>query len=152
MKGWQYLESESRKYKISQIKPGDLIKLKSDVLSIIYHYGIVIAEDDKLAVYHNTPDFLNRNGGNIVKEPLDIWLKDRDIISIEPTGLSSDEIHGIVKTMHTEKYDFLNFNCEHFTNYIKSKKRISPQVAQWAIIIASASIAYLIFRKSGKKA
>lgn len=144
---WTTLYQKSREYKISKIKEGDLIRLRSEVLSFVSHVGIVFQETDGLYVYHNTPDLLNRSGGSVIRESLADWLKSREILSVEPTGLASDEIHKIAKEVHGTKYDLLHFNCEHFTSYIKSKRKISPQVAKWAIIVATLSITYLIVRK-----
>jgi len=87
-----------------------------------------------LFIIHNHPDKINSKGGNTVREPLGKWIKGRDIVSVEKTNLKPDDIEKLYQELKKYKYDFINFNCEHFVNFAKDKNYVSPQVLRWTTI------------------
>jgi hypothetical protein len=139
---------ENRKHKISKLQTGDLIKTKADILPIIYHYGIIIKEENEIFIIHNHPDKINSKGGNTIKEPLEKWIKGKDIVSVEHTNLKVDDINELLNTLKNYKYDFINFNCEHLVNFAKNKDYVSPQVLRWTTIaIIGISVYFLLKNK-----
>jgi hypothetical protein len=142
------IKIENRNYAISKLETGDLIKTKASILPIIYHYGIIEKNGNDIFIIHNHPDKVNSNGGNTTKESLDKWIKGRDIVSVEKTNLNIDDINELVKALKDYKYDFINFNCEHFVNFAKNKDYISPQVLRWtSIAIIGISVYFLLKNK-----
>jgi hypothetical protein len=47
------------------------------------------------------------------------------------------------------KYDFINFNCEHFVNFAKNEKYVSPQVVIWTSL-ALMGLAFYFLSKNNK--
>ena len=46
------------------------------------------------------------------------------------------------------KYDFINFNCEHFVNFAKNKNYVSPQLLKWTTLgLIGLGIYFLIKNK-----
>jgi hypothetical protein len=142
------IKIENRKHIISKLQTGDLIKTKADILPIIYHYGIIEREGNDIFIIHNHPDKINSKGGNTIKEPLEKWIKGKDIVSVEHTDLKIDDINKLVETLKNYKYDFINFNCEHFVNFAKNKDYVSPQVLRWtSIAIIGITVYFLLKNK-----
>jgi hypothetical protein len=142
------IKIENRKHIVSKLQTGDLIKTKADILPIIYHYGIIIKEENDIYIIHNHPDKINSKGGNTIKEPLGKWIKGRDIVSVEHTNLKVDDINELVETLKNYKYDFINFNCEHLVNFAKNKDYVSPQVLRWtSIAIIGITVYFLLKNK-----
>jgi len=142
------IKIENRKHIVSKLQTGDLIKTKADILPIIYHYGIIIKEENEIYIIHNHPDKINSKGGNTIKEPLSKWIKGRDIVSVEHTKLKVDDINELVETLKNYKYDFINFNCEHLVNFAKNKDYVSPQVLRWtSIAIIGITVYFLLKNK-----
>jgi hypothetical protein len=140
------LKIDNRSYIISKLETGDLIKTKANILPIIYHYGIIQKDEDDIYIIHNHPDKVNSKGGNTTKEKLDKWIKGRDIVSVEKTNLNVNDIDELVKILKDYKYDFINFNCEHFVNLAKNKSYISPQVLRWTSVAIIGFTVYLLLK------
>jgi len=138
---------ENRDYIVSKLQTGDLLKVSTDTLSIVYHYGIVDKSKDGLFIYHNHPDKVNSVGGNVVRESLENWIKGRDILGVEKTGMDISDIEAMYASLKKEKYNFLHFNCEHVVNFAKGNNFISPQVIKWTSIAIVGLITYIIIRK-----
>ena len=139
------IKQKNKQYLISKLTTGDLIKTKAEQYPLIYHYGIIDKTIDGLFILHNHPDKRNSNGGTIVKEPLDKWIKGKDIVFIEKTNLNTNDIEELYNKLKKYKYDFINFNCEHFVNFASDKKFVSNQVYKWgAIFLIGAFVTYLI--------
>jgi hypothetical protein len=142
------IKIQNRNHLISKLETGDLIKIKSDVYPLVYHYGIIEKTNDEFFIIHNHPDKINSKGGNTVREALDKWIKGKDILSVEKTGLDLANIKDIYENLKPFKYDFFNFNCEHFVNFAKDKSYISPQVIKYtSITIVGLFVYYLIRNK-----
>lgn len=141
------IKQKNKQYLISKLTTGDLIKTKAEQYPLIYHYGIIYKTIDGLFILHNHPDKRNSNGGTIVKEPLDKWIKGKDIVFIEKTNLNTNDIEELYNKLKKYKYDFINFNCEHFVNFAKNKDYVSPQVLRWTTLIAIGITAFYLIRK-----
>lgn len=139
------LRKKSKDIVISQLKTGDLIKVKSDFMPMIFHYGIVCREREEFCIYHNDPDKKNRSGGNIVKEDLKDWISGKEIVEVTSSGLDITNIENMVSELKSRKYDLIYFNCEHFVNQIKGKK-YSQQITNWAVLLGAVGIAVLVLR------
>jgi len=141
------IKLENKQHTITKLKTGDLIKTKAEDYPLIFHYGIIDKQGDSLFILHNHPDKKNSKGGSIVKEPFDKWIKGKDIVSVEPTNLKTDDIDELYEKLKVYKYDFLNFNCEHFVNFAKNDDYVSPQVLRWTSLIAIGIITFYLLRK-----
>lgn len=144
--GINNLKIKNREYCISKLETGDLIKVKSEILPIIYHYGIIQKEDNEIFIIHNHPNSINSKGGNVCKDNLQKFIKGREIVSVEKTNLKSTEIDEAYEYLKSHKYDFISFNCEHFVNLIKEKKYISSQVFKWTGLAIIISLTYLMIK------
>lgn len=140
------LKIKNREHCISKLETGDLIKLKSEILPIIYHYGIIEKNGNDILIIHNHPDRINSKGGNVCKEPLSKFIKNRDIVSVEKTNLKISEINKIYEHLKAYKYDFINFNCEHFVNFINKKNYSSSQVFKWTSLLAITAVVYYLVK------
>lgn len=139
---------ENRDYIISKLETGNLLKTKAETNALIFHYGIVEKDIDGLFIIHNHPDKFNSKGGNTVREPLEKWIKNRHIVSVEQTNLKLEDIEKIYEELEKYKYDFINFNCEHFVNFATEKKLVSNQVFKWGSIIAIGVLVTYLIRKN----
>jgi hypothetical protein len=142
------IKIQNREYTLSKLETGDLIKLQAEVSPIIYHYGIVEKQGEKLYIYHNQRDKINSNGGNLVCEPLETYIKGRDIISVTKTNLNNKDLSQMYEVLKGYKYDFINFNCEHFVNFATDKRLISNQVFRWGSILAIGILVTYLIRKN----
>jgi hypothetical protein len=140
------IKIDNREHIVSKLQTGDLIKTKADILPIIYHYGIIERDADNIYIIHNHPDKINSKGGNTIKEPLEKWIKGRDIVLVEKTNLKVNDINDLVETLKNYKYDFINFNCEHFVNFAKNKDYVSPQVLRWTSIAIIGITTYFLLK------
>jgi hypothetical protein len=142
------IKIDNRNHTISKLESGDLIKVKAEILPIIYHYGIIEKLGNDIFIIHNHPDRINSKGGNVVREPLQKWIKGKDIVSVEKTNLNSTDLKDLYEKLKDYKYDFINFNCEHFVNFAKGNNYVSSQVFKWtSIAVIGAFVYYLIRNK-----
>lgn len=142
------IKIQNREHTISKLKTGDLIKLKVDILPLLYHYGIVEKQGDTLFIYHMQTDKINSNGGNLICEPLEKYIKGKDIISVTSTDLSSADLSKMYESLKGYKYDFINFNCEHYVNFVTDKKFVSNQVFKWGSILAIGILVTYLIKKN----
>lgn len=142
------IKTQNRNFTISKLENGDLIKVSTGGLGLIAHYGIIEKSGGNVYIIHNHPDSINSKGGNVVKELLNDWIKGREIISVEKTNLKTSEIRELYEYLKTYKYDFMNFNCEHFVNFAKGNKYRSSQVFKWTTFVAIGALVYYLIRKN----
>jgi hypothetical protein len=142
------IKIQNRQYAISKLETGDLIKLQAEVLPILYHYGIVEKQGDVVYIYHQQPDKININKGNLICEPLEAYIKGRDILSVTKTDLNSSDLKLMYDKLKNYKYDFIGFNCEHFVNFATERKFVSNQVFRWGSIIAIGVFVTYLIRKN----
>jgi hypothetical protein len=140
------LKIENRNHTVSKLKTGDTITTKSKILPLYVHHGIIERKGDEVFIVHLHPDKLNSSGGNLVKEPLEKWLiEGREIVSVESTNLDSKTLEQLYKDLKSEKYDHINYNCEHFVNFAKGDYFVSRQVVKYTgILLIGAFVYYLI--------
>lgn len=141
------IKLENKLNAISKLKTGDLVKTKAEDYPLIYHYGIIDKTENQLFILHNHPDKRNSKGGTIVKEPFEKWIKGKDIVSVESTNLKTNDIDELYEKLKVYKYDFINFNCEHFVNFAKNNDYVSPQVLRWTSLIGIGIITFYLLRK-----
>ena len=125
-------------------KSGEIIKtIGHQFLGVtyIYHYGIILVEGDEVYVLHN-----GRERG-AVKEPIEKFLKNREIDSILPSNLeklSNKDI--LLRFEHCKSnWDVLNFNCEHFVDCMTNRNKNSQQLLKF--IVFSTIVILLIKSK-----
>lgn len=125
-------------------KSGDIIKTKGQQVlgfTYIYHYGVVLVENDDVYVLHN-----GREKG-AVKETIDVFLENREIHSIKSSNLNKLSNRDIILRFEHCKssWDVLNFNCEHFVDCMTNSNRNSEQLLKY--IIFTTIIILLIKKK-----
>jgi hypothetical protein len=140
------IKIQNRNHIVSKLESGDLIKVKAEILPIIYHYGIIEKKGNDVFIIHNQPDKINSKGGSVVREPLNKWIKGRDIVSVEKTNLNTSDLKDLYSNLKNYKYDFINFNCEHFVNFAKGNKYVSSQVFKWTSVAILAGLVYYLIR------
>jgi hypothetical protein len=147
--GINKLKIENRNHTVSKLKTGDTIVTKSKLLPLYVHHGIIERQGDEIYIVHLHPDKFNSSGGNLVKEPLKKWLVGgREIVSVQETNLDSATLEQLYKDLKEQKYDHINYNCEHFVNFAKGDYFVSRQVVHYTgILIIGAFVYYLIKNK-----
>lgn len=141
------LKIENRNHIVSKLKTGDTITTKSRVLPLYVHHGIIERVEDEIYIVHLHPDKVNSSGGNLVKEPLSKWLTGgREIISVESTNLDSQTLKQLMSDLKSEKYDPVNYNCEHFVNFAKGDYFVSKQVVKYTGILLIGALVYYLIR------
>jgi len=119
------------------LKTGDIIYARVIKFPLIAHIGVVVVENDRVVVYHNTPKGFNSIGGSILVTTIDDWIKTRTILSITPSDITADSIKQLTKEHLKRKFDLFNFNCEHYVYLLKDGKPKSPQLWRWLITTAA---------------
>jgi hypothetical protein len=147
--GLYKLKIQNRDYTVSKLKTGDTITTKSKLIPLYVHHGIIERVGDEIFIVHLHPNKVNSSGGNLVKEPLDKWLVNgREIVSVQETDLDSETLSQLYKDLKEEKYDSINYNCEHFVNFAKGDYFVSRQVVKYtSILLIGAFVYYLIRNK-----
>lgn len=144
------IQVENRNHTISKLETGDMIKVQSEILPIIYHYGIIEKKGDKIYIYHNQPDKINSKGGGLIKENLSDFILGRDIVSVHKTKMNSEDLDEMYEALKDLKYDFVNFNCEHFINFATDKKYVSNQVFKWTAVAVLGLLVVYYLRKNNR--
>ena len=145
--GLHKLKIENRNYIVSKLKTGDTITTKSKLVPLYVHHGIIERKGEEVYIVHLHPDKVNSSGGNLVKEPLRKWLTGgREIVSIQETNLDSATLDQLYKDLKNEKYDHINYNCEHFVNFAKGDYFISRQVVKYTVILMIGAFVYYLIR------
>lgn len=142
----QNLRIENRNHIISKLETGDLIRVSTGGLGLVSHYGIIERKNGELFIIHNHPDSINSKGGNVTRELLKDWIKGRDILSVEKTDIKTSEIKDLYECLKSYKYNFMNFNCEHFVNFAKGNEYRSSQVFKWTAIVFIGAITYYLIK------
>lgn len=145
--GLHKLKIENRNHIVSKLKTGDTITTKSRVFPLYVHHGIIERKDDEIFIVHLHPNKINSSGGNLVKEPLSKWLVEgREIVSVESTDLNSKTLEQLYTDLKAEKYNNINYNCEHFVNFAKGEPLISKQVIKYTVAVILGSFVYYLIR------
>jgi hypothetical protein len=121
---------------------GDILVSVLDEMPYFYHASVVLVDDDKTYVCDNSPLHVNVSGGSICTKPLDKWIQNREVITIQPSSITQPQIETALIKLKKQKYNLLHFNCEHFISYIKYGYTKSPQVF-W---IGISLVTFIIYR------
>ena len=72
-----------------------------------------------------------------------------NIFTLENVSDFSEKINidELYEKLKVYKYDFINFNCEHFVNFAKNNDYVSPQVLRWTSLIGIGIITFYLLRK-----
>jgi hypothetical protein len=145
----QYLNAVTKNQIISKLKTGDLVKIRSDYifLPFVFHFGIISIEENLIYIYHFSRDKENKYGGSLIREEFKDYIKGREIISVESLNLHKKDFYKSLEKLKKTKYDVFTSNCEHFVNFIKKDKPISPQMKKWGLGISLFIVAYLFIKK-----
>ena len=49
----EYLKAITKKTVIKNLKTGDLVKVKADLLPFLYHYGVTVKDEDEMYIYYH---------------------------------------------------------------------------------------------------
>lgn len=116
-------------------------------MPFIYHFGIISTEDSKMYFYHLQTEYENQYGGNLLRDDFKEYAKGREILEVQKLKLSRDEFQNVLESLKKEKYDVFSNNCEHFINYLKEKKFVSPQLKIWGLGVTLGVITYFILKR-----
>jgi hypothetical protein len=117
---------------------------------LLYHYGIVFNVEDENGilvpyVFHNTPMKENKHGGNVVLESLEDFEADgREIIDVEPSKISIRDVIEKNTRIRKNKFDWADFNCEHYISFITKGSMISIQLHRTIFITGIAIVTLLV--------
>jgi len=108
---------------IPEFNTGDIIKATAVDAPFVYHSGIILVENERLMIVHNTPMRKNKVGGNVVIESLDDFVAaGRKIVSRKPTGLSYEWIMASIEAVKKIPFNPLHFDCNDFVYYVRAGK------------------------------
>lgn len=145
--GLYKLKIDNRNHIVSKLKTGDTIVTKSKLIPLYVHHGIIEVKDGEIYIVHLHPDRINSSGGNLVKEPLNKWLiGGREIVSVESTNLDLKTLEQLYEDLKFEKYDHLNYNCEHFVNFAKGDFFVSRQIVKYTSVLLLGFFVYYLIR------
>lgn len=128
---------------------GDIVTAQVHKLPFLNHMGIVVVDPvtGEVTIWHNTPNNHNSLGGSVMKHPLSVWTKTRTITKLEHSDLTNDYIESQVRTMIEKPFNWIFFNCEHFTYQIWKGKPESPQLVFWGGFTAVVTALLVIGKK-----
>lgn len=108
---------------------GDIIKSTIVNNGLAFHTGIILVEDEKILIAHNTPMCKNSSGGNVIVETLDDFLADgREIVRRVPTNLSYEHIIASIESVKNVPFHIVDFNCDDFIFYVRTGKKRKSQL------------------------
>lgn len=123
------------------LQTGDIITSTASppTSGFFFHKGIVVVGDDGIPlIYHNTPSFTNEYGGTIIAETLEDYTKvGRQMISVEKSGLTKEEILKEHRYLRHKRFHWKYFNCETYVSSIVDGDGKSKQIVQWGACIGA---------------
>ncbi len=125
---------------VKMLKSGQIIKTVAYTfvgIPFIYHYGLILNDNDKLYVIHN-----DRIRGTI-KEPYNEFITNKgdrrkiaEIKSSKLQNLSNDEL--LLRFNSCKgNFSWFNYNCEHFVQCVSRRKQKSEQLIIASILAIS---------------
>lgn len=87
-------------------------------LFLCNHFGIIVIVNGRYCVVNNTPSRVNKFGGNIVCQPINDFLKDRNVIRVIHTDINTRKVENYIKKYPNRKWT-LGYNCKTFIDEIK---------------------------------
>jgi hypothetical protein len=123
-------------------KSGEIIEASPKILPFIKHCGVLLVENGKVLVLHNTPF------KGTIQEDLEEWKKSRLKIKIYNSKLVGKSNSDIIKQFSKckDRYQLFTYNCEHFIDCMEGRKQSSEQVT----LFVTAIVAFLIYKKIKK--
>lgn len=104
------------------------------------HVSLLVFEGGEWIVYHNNVQQRNEHGGSILREPLAVFIKDREIIKKTPVKVNLKVLKAYVHLHRKRRYNVLNWTCEDFINEILTGKGGSPQREKWSKGILAGTV------------
>jgi hypothetical protein len=128
---------ENRKY-----KDGDIIiaTIAPPASGLLFHRGIIynIADENGYPVphvFHNTPMKLNKYGGNVILETLEEFEADgRTVVQVQPSEVDIEQIIKKNEIIKKRKFDWADFNCEHYVTFVTKGEMKSLQLHRYIFI------------------
>jgi len=131
---------------------GDLITAYVNKMPFLFHKGLVVMDNGQPYIWHCSPTATNPEGGNVLYQPLAKYLSTRTFIGVKHhPELSRETIDQKAQSLLTKQFNYITYNCEHFTNQILSGKPYSDQVTLWTTGLITAGIILYLTRKQHKK-
>jgi hypothetical protein len=90
-----------------------------------WHPAIILIENGAAYAYNNTPVATNSFGGNVVRQPLDEFLKNRRILRLVKADLDADFVREYSYGLRFERWNAASFNCEDYVNEVMTGQRYS---------------------------
>lgn len=125
-----------------QYSQGLILKSRVEEIPLLFHFGVVIIEDGKVMVMHNTID------QDVIIESFEEYSEDRVVEETFESKLmsySKDELYRAFDRCKGE-FDTLNYNCEHFIDCMLGHPHKSEQLYRVGLITAALLLAYSIYR------
>jgi hypothetical protein len=127
-----------------KLKEGDVIFTNCVGNQLCYHTGIVYAKGNKKYVFHNAPTNMNKYGGTIVSEPIEVYKKNRDILKIVRTNVKNQDILNVTRKYKDETWDTFHFNCEDYITEIVQGERESDIRDAYKVVALSIALMLII--------
>lgn len=128
-----------------EYKSGQIVKtIAYQVIDvpIMYHFGVIYVDEltNEVFVLHNSGD-----GNSTIKETFDNFILSRELVALQPSKLENLTNEELLYRFENckGKFDFLDYNCEHFIDCMMGEKRRSEQVV---LYVLTAITLYLIFK------
>jgi Lecithin retinol acyltransferase len=126
------------------LKPGDKIVAPKSWLKLVQHHVIYLGQN------YSGQDLIAENAVGMHVRIItadQFFAENPEITRIERfTGSNADRKVAIERALKKlgQRYDLINFNCEHFANYVQTGEIKSPQVG-WGLLALGVLAAVLIF-------
>ena len=125
---------------VDSLKTGDILYVSCADFPLCYHLGIVVKDNGRLKIYHNSTDTKNRYGGSLVCESYETFTTKRQVIKVIESKVSKERILDVSRKCKKETYDTFFFNCEDYVLEIVDGHRRSDlrdvfKIAALGIII-----------------
>lgn len=127
------------------MKPGTIIITTcSDIPVFCHHVGVVSVDGQ---VWNNTPAKKNRDGGNVVKQPIGEFMAGRRVIEAVSSEIDLGRLERYAESNSKRKWHPLDYNCEDFVEEAVNGKKFSLLKNTWVILL----IIIAIYGSQGKK-
>lgn len=135
----------------NDLRNGEVLKCGIDNEPLLFHYGIVIKENNKTLIAHNP--FV---GESILLEDADAFFDNRYIITNHGVLTTKNAKELIIKfnEIKHKKYNLLTYNCEDFVNEMIEKPLFfyRGKVLFFSTLALLSFLAYKYISNKSKKA
>jgi hypothetical protein len=87
---------------------------------------------------------MNKYGGTIVSEPIEVYKKNRDILKIVRTNVKNQDILNVTRKYKDETWDTFHFNCEDYITEIVQGERESDIRDAYKVVALSIALMLII--------